>query len=166
MFERIDALLRESGARYRVVRHAAEGNSEKVARLRGTRPGQGAKAMLCRAGPPSGRLVLAVLPGDRKLDFKKLARAAGGRKASLAAPEEAVALTGCAIGAIPPFSFSPEIELIADPRLLSENAEIAFNAGRLDTSIVLDSADYARIARPKMADIVADEAPPEPVSFA
>jgi Ala-tRNA(Pro) deacylase len=157
MFERIDTLLRESGARYRVIRHPAEGTSERVARIRGTLPGQGAKAMLCRIREAPGRLVLAILPGDRKVDFKKVARAGGGKKASLASPEEATAKTGCAIGAIPPFSFWPDIFLVVDPKLLSRHEEIAFNAGRLDTSIVLDAADYARIARPLLADITADE---------
>jgi Ala-tRNA(Pro) deacylase len=157
MFERIDALLQESGARYRVVRHPAEGNSERVAQVRGTLVSQGAKAMLCRIKEQPGLLVLAILPGDRKVDFRKVAQAVGGKKASFASPEEAVASTGCAIGAIPPFSFSPEIRLVVDPRLISQHEEIAFNAGRLDTSIVLNTADYARIAQPLLAEIIADE---------
>ncbi|MDR2787630.1 MAG: YbaK/prolyl-tRNA synthetase associated domain-containing protein [Candidatus Accumulibacter sp.] len=157
MFERIDALLRESGARYRVIHHPAEGASERVAKVRGTRVSQGAKAMLCRVKGPPGLFALAVLPGDRRIDFRKVAQAAGGRKASLASPEEAIARTGCAIGAIPPFSFSSGVRLIADPRLISRHEEIAFNAGRLDVSIVLDAADYARVAQPLLADITADE---------
>ncbi|GHU28125.1 hypothetical protein AGMMS50256_09530 [Betaproteobacteria bacterium] len=155
MFERIDALLQESGARYRVIRHPAEGNSERVAQIRGTLPGQGAKAMLCRVKDLPELLVLAILPGDRKVDFRKVAQAVGGKKASFASPEEATARTGCAIGAIPPFSFSPDIRLVVDPQLLSRHEEIAFNAGRLDTSIVLNTADYARIAQPLLADITA-----------
>ena len=157
MFERIDTLLRESGARYRVIRHPAEGSSEKVAQVRGTQVGQGAKAMLCRVKELRGQLVLAILPGDRKVDFRKVAQAVGGKKASFASPEEAIERTGCTIGAIPPFSFSPDIRLVVDPQLLSRHEEIAFNAGRLDTSIVLNAADYARIAEPLLADITADE---------
>jgi Ala-tRNA(Pro) deacylase len=157
MFERINTLLQESNARYRVIRHPAEGGSERVAQVRGTRVSQGAKAMLCRVKEQPGLLVLAILPGDRKVDFRKVAQAVGGKKASFASPEEATARTGCAIGAIPPFSFSPGIRLVVDPQLLSRHQEIAFNAGRLDTSIVLDAADYARIAQPLLADITADE---------
>ena len=157
MFERIDILLQESGARYRVIRHPAEGSSERVAQVRGTQVSQGAKAMLCRVKELPGQLVLAILPGDRKVDFRKVAQAVGGKKASFASPEEATARTGCAIGAIPPFSFSSDIRLVVDPQLLSRHEEIAFNAGRLDTSIVLDASDYARIAAPLLADITADE---------
>jgi Ala-tRNA(Pro) deacylase len=145
VFERLVDLLEANHARFRVIEHPAEGRSELVASLRGTKPGQGAKAMFCRS---VGTFVLAVLPGDRKLDFRKVADAVGKRKAGLATPEEAVRETGCVIGAIPPFSFSPGITLVVDPALIENHDEIAFNAGRLDRSMVLDAQDYLRIARP------------------
>ena len=59
------------------------------------------------------------------------------------------------IGAIPPFAPSPEVALILDPQLTERYAEIAFNAGSLEASIVLDAADYLRIAQPRVVEIVA-----------
>jgi Ala-tRNA(Pro) deacylase len=150
MFEKLVALLEAQGARFRVIEHPAEGRSDLVARIRGTKPGQGAKAMLCRS---EGAYVLAVLPGDRRVDFRKIAQVAGKRKATLATPEEAMKVTGCAIGAIPPFSFSPEVTLVVDPALIESHDEVAFNAGRLDRSVVLDSKDYVRIARPLLRSV-------------
>jgi Ala-tRNA(Pro) deacylase len=150
MFEKLAALLEAHGARFRVIEHPAEGRSDLVARIRGTKPGQGAKAMLCRS---EGAYVLAVLPGDRRVDFRKIAQVAGKRKATLATPEEAMKVTGCAIGAIPPFSFSPEVTLVVDPALIESHDEVAFNAGRLDRSVVLDSKDYVRIARPLLRSV-------------
>ena len=152
MFERLVALLEANHARFRIVEHPAEGRSEVVAALRGTQASQGAKAMFCRS---VGTFVLAVLPGDRKVDFKKVAHAVGKRKAGLATPEEAMRETGCVIGAIPPFSFSPDLKLVVDPALLENHGEIAFNAGRLDRSMVLNSEDYVRIARPHVATVSA-----------
>jgi Ala-tRNA(Pro) deacylase len=108
--------------------------------------------MFCRS---VGTFVLAVLPGDRKLDFKKVAEAVGKRKAGLATPEEAMRETGCVIGAIPPFSFSPNIKLVVDPALIENHEEIAFNAGRLDRSMVLDAQDYQRIAKPLLRSVSA-----------
>ncbi|QPS07450.1 YbaK/prolyl-tRNA synthetase associated domain-containing protein [Delftia acidovorans] len=150
MFDTLVDLLQSQGARFRVLEHPAEGRSDLVAEIRGTAPGQGAKAMLCKSrdAADSAQLFLAVLPGDRKLDFKRLAQAVGVRKATLASPEEAQAATGCVMGSVPPFSFNPQVRLVADPALVERFGEIAFNAGRLDRSIVLDSADYVRIARP------------------
>ena len=150
IFEELVALLDAGHARYRVIEHPAEGRSDLVASLRGTLPGQGAKAMLCKGRDDTPRFVLAVLPGDRKLDFRKLAAAAGMKRATLATAEEVERETGCPIGAVPPFSLTPSIALFADPRLTDMFPEVAFNAGRLDRSIVLDSRDYLRIAQPAL----------------
>lgn len=150
MFDQLDELLRSGGARYRILEHPAEGKSEEVARIRGTTPGQGAKAMLCRSKEDADKFILAILPGDRKLDFRKVAEAAGVKKVTLATPEEATRETGCVIGAIPPFTFSPRVELVVDPALVEGHDEIAFNAGRLDRSMVLNSQDYVRIAQPRL----------------
>ena len=155
MFEQLKSLLQEKNAQFRVVEHSAEGQSEKVAVIRGTEVGQGAKAMLCQSKDDAGRLVLAILPGDQKLDFKKLAAAVQVKKISFAAPEKAMEKTGCVIGAIPPFTFSDDITLVLDPSLVARYTEIAFNAGRLDTSIILDSQDYLNIAQPLLCDICA-----------
>lgn len=86
VFQQLCARLDAAGARYRVVRHPAAGTSESVAQVRGTEVGQGAKAMLCRVGGKGGKgghagaFVLGVLPGDQRLDFKKLGAALGDRK--------------------------------------------------------------------------------------
>ena len=155
MFEQLIALLEGKHACFRVISHPAEGKSDLVAQLRGTAPGQGAKAMLCKIKEAPDVLILAVLPGDRKLDFKKVAQAFGFKQATFAGPEEAMRETGCVIGAIPPFSFSPRIKLVVDPELVETYDEIAFNAGRLDRSIVLNAEDYVRIAAPLLQPICA-----------
>ena len=155
MFEQLIALLEGKHAGFRVISHPAEGKSDLVAQLRGTAPGQGAKAMLCKIKEAPDVLILAVLPGDRKLDFKKVAQAFGFKQATFAGPEEAMRETGCVIGAIPPFSFSPRIKLVVDPELVETYDEIAFNAGRLDRSIVLNAEDYVRIAAPLLQPICA-----------
>ena len=147
-FDRLVTLLEGNAARFRILEHPAEGRSDLVAQIRGTAPGQGAKAMLCRSKDGDPAYALVVLPGDRKLDFKRVAQALGMKKATLASPDEAMATTGCVIGAIPPFVDAPGMRLVVDPDLVERFAEIAFNAGRLDRSIVLDSTDYVRIARP------------------
>ena len=71
-------------------------------------------------------------------------------------PTTGQALTGCVMGSIPPFSPSPDVALILDPQLTQRYAEVAFNAGSLEASIVLDAADYLRIAQPRLVAIVAE----------
>ncbi|MGL4767863.1 MAG: YbaK/prolyl-tRNA synthetase associated domain-containing protein [Formosimonas sp.] len=155
MFHRLHDLLTREQARFRVIEHPAEGVSDKVAQIRGTHPAQGAKAMLCTLKGAATDYVLAILSGDARLDFKKVAAVMQAKKASLASPEQAMAQTGCVIGAIPPFSFDANLPLIVDAALLNRFDEIAFNAGRLDASMVLSSTDYLRIAAPILVTITA-----------
>jgi len=155
VFQQLVSLLDGGNARYRVIEHPAAGKSEEVARIRGTEVGQGAKAMACKLQVPGlpAIHVLAVLAADRQLDLAALAREFDAKKASLMSPKEIAAMTGCVLGAIPPFSFHPALQLVADPELFERYREIAFNAGRLDASMVLDAEDYLRLAVPKMAQI-------------
>ena len=158
MFTRLVALLDAHAATYRVLMHDAEGQSARVAEIRGTEPGQGAKAMLCSLKGQAEPYALVILPGDQKLDMKKVGTALGGKKAELVKAETAMALTGCQIGAIPPFTFDERIQLIVDPTLTARHGEIAFNAGRLDASMVLDTQDYLAIAKPWLLDVRQDRA--------
>ena len=59
-------------------------------------------------------------------------------------------LTDCVFGAIPPFSFHPALKLIVDPSLLERYDELAFNAGTLERSVILNTQDYARIVEPDL----------------
>jgi Ala-tRNA(Pro) deacylase len=56
------------------------------------------------------------------------------------------------IGAIPPFSFSDQLQVLADP-LIQQNEEVIFNAGRLDRSVFMKLDDYIRIAKPQIVKI-------------
>jgi Ala-tRNA(Pro) deacylase len=155
VFDRLVFLFTSENARFRVIEHTPEGRSDLVAGVRGTTIAQGAKAIVCTI-PVEGRerYVLAVLPGDRRVDMKAVARTVGGRKGSFAQASLAEDLTGCVVGAIPPVAFHGSLKLVVDKQFLERESEIAFNAGRLDRSIVIDSVDYARIVCPTAASIV------------
>lgn len=145
-FEKLIALLDSQQAKYRLMEHEPTGKCEEVAAIRGTAVSQGAKALVCHVkGNGLKQYVLAVLPADQQADLGKVAQAVGGLRASLASPAEVSRLTGCVFGAIPPFSFHQELKLVVDPTLCERNSEIAFNAGLLEKSMVLDVADYLRI---------------------
>jgi Ala-tRNA(Pro) deacylase len=153
IFKQLTAMLDERGIAYRLLEHAAEGRSEAVAAIRGTAVGQGAKALVCRVKISSNKRanVLAVFPADRQADLDAIAAAAGGKKASLASRELARELTGCEIGAIPPFTFNEDLALLVDATLGRRYDEIVFNAGRLDASILMKAADYMSLVKPQMA---------------
>ncbi|WP_230939859.1 YbaK/EbsC family protein [Burkholderia territorii] len=152
MFDYLTGLLTEKGATFRVIEHPPEGNSQRVAEVRGTTVSQGAKAMVCRIRGADFH-VIAVVPGDRRVDLKKVASVVGFSRARFMATDETVDMTGCAVGAIPPFPVRPDMRVIVDPELSGRHQDIAFNAGRLDASIVLATSDYLRIVEPLVAPI-------------
>lgn len=154
VFDQLVALLTEAKARFRVIEHEAEGKSEAISVIRGNRPDQAAKAMVLdvRGGGGGRRHVLAILPGNRKLDFGAVATLFEARKAGFASPETAQEITGCAMGAVPPFALDPALAIVVEEDLLA-NDTLFFNAGRLDRSMELDTKDWLAVARPRVARI-------------
>ena len=151
--QRLITLLSQEGAPYRVLSHEAVGKCEAVSEIRGTALGQGAKALVCKVkGNGVNQHVLAILSADQQADLAQLANHLGGLRASLASPAEVDALTGCVFGAIPPFSFHPNLKLVADPLLFERFNEIAFNAGVLEKSVIMNTDDYLRIAQPELVN--------------
>jgi len=156
VFDQLVTLLTEAKAKFRVIEHEAEGKSEAISLIRGNRPDQAAKAMVLdvRGGGGGKRPVLAILPGSRKLDFAAVASVFDAKKCGFASPETAQALTGCVMGAVPPFSLNPDLAIIVDEDLLA-NDTLFFNAGRLDRSMELDTKDWIAVAKPRVARIAA-----------
>lgn len=154
VFDRLVTLLTEAKAEFRVIEHEAEGRSEKISAIRGNRPEQAAKAMVLdlRGGGGGRRNVLAVLPGNRKLDFNAVASLFEARKCGFASPDSAQVLTGCAMGAVPPFALNPALAIVVEEDLLA-NDTLFFNAGRLDRSMELETKHWLAIARPRVARI-------------
>jgi len=156
VFDRLVALLTEAKARFRIIEHESEGRSDRISGIRGNRPEQAAKAMVVdvRGGGGGRRSVLAILPGNRKLDFDAVAALFEARKCGFTSPQSAQALTGCVMGAVPPFSLNPALSIVVDVDLLAHST-LFFNAGRLDRSMELDTRDWLAIARPRVASIAA-----------
>ena len=152
MYDRFLAFLDEGGARYRIIEHEPEGRTEAVSALRGNPISAAAKCLviMVKLGKKTSRYVLAVVPGDARVDIAAVRTLLGGTYASFASADRAEDLAGSASGTILPVSFHPDLELIADPALLA-HPEIFFNAARLDRSVALDTEDYVRLAAPRLA---------------
>lgn len=155
------ALLDEHGAVYRTIDHAPQGATELVSELRGNALAQAAKCIIVmvKLGKKTTKYVLAVVPGDRRLDLGAVKALFGGTYISFAPKETAERLAGSVSGTVLPFSFDEKLELIVDPALLDHD-EIFFNAARLDRSLALSAKDYAEIAAPRIESIT--EAPAVP----
>lgn len=155
-YERLIADLDAVGASYRLIDHEPQGQTELVSALRGNDVAQAAKCIvvMVKLGKKQTHYVLAVLPGDARLDLAALKALLGGSYAAFAAKEKAEELAGSVSGTVLPISYHPDMELIADPALL-EHKELYFNAARLDRSVALATEDYVRLAKPRVERITA-----------
>lgn len=152
--EELKSLLTREGAVFRVIEHPAEGRTEYITQIRGNRLEQAIKSLVVqvRMSRKENLYCLANVPGDCRLDLESIRAHFNAESAAMAPREKAQSLTGCVLGAIPPFSFNESLILLADP-LIRENEEVVFNAGRLDRSIFMRLEDYERIAAPQWVRI-------------
>jgi Ala-tRNA(Pro) deacylase len=155
VLQSILSLLDEKAASYRHLSHEPTPTSEESARVRGEPLDLGGKALLIKAAESH---VLLVISAARRLDSAKLRRALGVKRTRFASPDELRDLTGLVPGAVPPFG-APilPLPLYVDESVLA-NDRIAFNAGSLTDSIIMDIADYRRIASiEKVVDVARDD---------
>ena len=108
---------------------------------------------MVKLGKKVTRYILAVVPGDARVDLQAVKALMQGTYVAFASSEIAERLAGSVTGTILPFSFNPELGVVVDPSLL-ENEEIYFNAARLDRSMALKTRDYVTVAKPRVGRIV------------
>jgi Ala-tRNA(Pro) deacylase len=149
---RILDLLRARDVAHRVLRHPPARTSEEAARLRGTPLEAGAKALVCHADE---RLVLIVVPADRRLDGRAFRRQTGVKSVRMVDAAEVEEFVGAPVGAVPPFGSLVGLATYAD-RAVVTRAEIAFNAGARDVSVVMAGPDYGELERPVLGDFTPD----------
>jgi len=115
-----------------------------VAKKIGMPPEQVFKTLLTTAGLDD--YVFAVIPGDAELDFKKLARAAGLRKAEMAPLKDVQPLTGYIRGGVTIFGARKAYPVYVDETLILFD-KISVSAGTRGTQVILTPDDYLRAAR-------------------
>jgi Cys-tRNA(Pro)/Cys-tRNA(Cys) deacylase len=98
------------------------------------------------------RLVLAIVPVDRELDMKALARAEGGRRAALADPSVAERATGRVIGGISPFGGRRTLPAVLD-RSAFRHQTIHVSAGRRGLQVELGPGDLVSLANARVETI-------------
>jgi len=152
-YDRLVTLLDEHQAEYRLIDHAPVGQTDLVSALRGHDVREAAKCIILLVKTDrKSKFVLAVIPGDARVDLGAVQRLAGGRSVHFAQQHVAETLSGCVAGTILPFASDDRLNLIVDPGV-ADSETMYFNAGRLNRSVALRTADYLRIARPRIEKI-------------
>lgn len=113
------------------------------------------KTLLTTIGP--NEHAFAVIPGDGELDFKKLARAAGARKAEMVSLKDVQPLTGYVRGGVTVFGAKKDFPVYADETIELFDL-ISVSAGHRGVQVLLAPGDYLRAANAVVADLTKDRA--------
>jgi len=126
-----------------------------VARKIGLAPEQVFKTLLAHTN--AGEHLFAVIPGDAELDLKKLAHAAGAKKAELAALKDVEPLTGYIRGGVTVMGAKKPFPAYADETIELFDL-ISISAGQRGLQLVLPPASYLLAANATLADLTRDRA--------
>ncbi len=98
-----------------------------------------------------GKMAMAVLPANLKIILEDLREAVGTEQVSFATEDEFKKLfADCEVGAMPPFGNLYGMDVYAATPL-TEDKEIAFNAGSHTELIKMAYSDFARLVKPRVA---------------
>ena len=151
--ERVANFLRAAGIEAR-IEEFSEGTptAQDAAKAVGCDLRQIVKSLVFTCGE---RILLVLVPGDRRADTKKVAAAGGCQKARVAASELVVEATGFEPGAVAPFPVK-KIDRVFVERSLLALDRVWIGAGSTRHMAALAPADLVRLARADPLDAVED----------
>lgn len=148
---RVASFLSEAGAEARLEEFpVGTPTARDAAKAVGCDLGQIVKSLVVDC---DGRAVLVLVPGDRRADLAKVARAIGCARATVAGPDAVEAATGFAPGAVAPFPV-PNIERVLVERTLLVHDLVWIGAGSARHMAGLSPAELVRLTRAVPLDAV------------
>ena len=94
-------------------------------------------------------MVVLVLPGNKRVDWKKAASGVGTKKVSFAKPEQVSEKVGCEVGCVPPFGQITPLPIYMDTELTKKDY-VYFNPGVHDKSFKIKAWDLKKLCHPKL----------------
>jgi len=145
--QRLQAFLDDNQIKYVVISHSRAFTTQEVAATTHIPGKELAKSVIVEI---DGEMAMAVLPGSQKVDVDLLCDAVGAEQVTLA-KESAFKdrFPECDLGAMPPFGNLYGMPVyVADS--LSEDEEIAFNAGSHTELVKMGYRDFERLVQPRI----------------
>jgi Ala-tRNA(Pro) deacylase len=154
--QRLKEYLNNNNIKFISIVHSEAHTSQEIAELAHISGKELAKTVIIRK---DGKMAMAVLPASHKIDWQLLKAATGAASIELAGEQEFMgAFADCEIGAMPPFGNLYGMEVFVETSL-TEDKEIAFNAGSHIELIRLSFEDFSRLVRPKVVNFSSGDAP-------
>ncbi len=139
MSTRAIAYLKRKKLPYEVVKYEhEEKGAEFAAKATGYPLARTVKTLVVELDRKS--YCLALLPGHRELDLKKLAALCGAKRSAMVDIKTAERLTGYLVGGISPFGTQQRLETFMEESILA-NEEILINAGQRGVMLKMAPGD-------------------------
>ena len=147
---RLSEYLDEHDKKYVVVKHSKAFTAQEVAASAHIPGKDMAKTVMVKV---DGELKMVVLPSTHQVSFDRIRDVTGADEVELATEDEFESLfPDCELGAMPPFGNLYDMETIV-AESLTEDEEIAFNAGTHKELIKLAYRDFEELVQPKIMPI-------------
>ncbi len=91
----------------------------------------------------NNKYTIALMPGDKQLDIKCLAKASSVKRAAMADTAAAERLTGYLVGGISPFGTKQRLPVVMDESLM-EFDKVAINAGQRGVLLIMAPEDIKK----------------------
>ncbi|MFP4225877.1 MAG: aminoacyl-tRNA deacylase [Desulfobacterales bacterium] len=143
--ENIQQILSDKGIEYDVVEHEPVYTNPAMAEALQVTESETVKSLVLNT--KEGDMIVMVLPGDRRVDWKQVAKAAGSKKVSFAKPEAVKETVGCDVGCVPPFGHFTDMPVYMEKALV-ETDYIYFNPGVHDKSYKIPGQALEKLCRP------------------
>jgi len=132
---------------YIVISHSPAFTAQQIAASAHVKGKELAKTVMVKI---DGNLAMAVLPASQKVDLERLREAAGADQVELASePEFRDRFPDCDLGAMPPFGNLYGLAVyVADT--LTDDEEIAFNAGSFTELVRMAYRDFEQLVQPEV----------------
>ena len=101
----------------------------------------------------TGKPLLIMLPADRQLNLKKLAKAVGAKKLQMATHADAEKLTGLQVGGISPLALLNRGFKIIIHNSVLKFEEVHISGGERGVNIRLASSDLINLTQARIAEI-------------
>jgi Cys-tRNA(Pro) deacylase len=151
MSTRAIQFLKQKKIGFEVVKYDhEEKGAEFAARASGFPLEKTVKTLVVDLGQKQHALVL--MPGDRQLSMKRLARLRGVKRAAMADTRTAERLTGYLVGGISPFGTRQKLPVVMEERILKLDT-ILINAGQRGTMLLITPENLRKVLDVKVASI-------------
>ena len=147
--EKVLTAFKTAGADFTLKEHEPVLTSKDAARVRGSLLKQGVKALVIKIKKPE-EFVIVNVPADKRVNLKKVKQILNVNRLTIATPKEALYITGCEVGSVPPLGHKNNLKILVDETVF-DNDFNEFNIGQKTVSAKIKTSDLKKVFEKQQA---------------